>query len=153
MESPPSLATMLQEWIELFMRRSMRNFIRRSKQSGLSMSQIGALFHIQRQHTSGVSGVGDDLGITSAAASQMLERLVQQGLVVRSEDPHDRRAKRLTLTDKGRQMLHESIRARQSWLEELANALDPAEQEQVIAALRVLIAKANQLEGEPQQEA
>jgi DNA-binding MarR family transcriptional regulator len=152
MEPSAPLAVILQEWIDVFMRRSMRNLIRRSKERGLSMSQIGALFHIHHQGTSGVSDVGDDLGITSAAASQMLERLVQQELVVRSEDPHDRRAKRITLTDKGHQMLHESIRARQGWLEDLASALDPGEQEQIIAALRLLIAKANQLEGEPQQE-
>ena len=93
----------LWEWIEVFMRRSMSNFILYSKESGLSMSQIGALFQIRRG-ASGVSDIGDDLGVTSAAASQMLERLVQQQLILRSEDPHDRRVKQIVLTEKGRQI-------------------------------------------------
>ena len=135
----------LRKWIEIFMRHSMRNFIHYSKESGLSMSQIGALFHIHRG-ASGVSDLGDDLGVTSAAASQMLERLVQSQLILRSEDPHDRRVKQLILTDKGRHILQESLHARQSWLDDLAGALSPAEKDQIITSLNILIDKASQLE-------
>jgi DNA-binding MarR family transcriptional regulator len=143
--SDPFVAT-LRSWIEIFMRRSMRNFILYSKECGLSMSQIGALFHIFRR-SSGVSNLGDDLGITSAAASQMLERLVQLQLIHRSEDLHDRRFKQIVLTDKGRHTLQESLQARQSWLDDLANTLSTSEKEQITAALNIMIAKANQLEG------
>ncbi len=140
----PFLAA-LRGWIEVFMRRSMRNFILYSKESGLSMSQIGALFHIRRG-ASGVSDIGSDLGVTSAAASQMLERLVQLDLIIRSEDPHDRRVKQIVLTESGRRTLQESIHARQSWLEDLAKTLSDNEKEQVIAALNILNDKATQLE-------
>lgn len=135
----------LRKWIEIFMRHSMRNFIHYSKESGLSMSQIGALLHIHRG-ASGVSDLGDDLGVSSAAASQMLERLVQSQLILRSEDPHDRRVKLLILTDKGRQIIQESLHARQSWLDDLAGALSPGEKEQIITSLNILIDKASQLE-------
>ena len=135
----------LRKWIEIFMRHSMRNFIHYSKESGLSMSQIGALLHIHRG-ASGVSDLGDDLGVSSAAASQMLERLVQSQLILRSEDPHDRRVKQLILTDKGRQIIQESLHARQSWLDDLAGTLSPGEKEQVITSLNILIDKVNQLE-------
>jgi DNA-binding MarR family transcriptional regulator len=76
----------------------------------------------------------------------MLERLVQQALILRSEDPNDRRMKQLVLTDKGRQVLHESIQARQAWMENLAQQLSAAEQEQVVSALNILISKAGQVE-------
>jgi DNA-binding MarR family transcriptional regulator len=141
----PILAT-LHEWIGIFMRRSMRNFLLYSKEKKLSMSQIGALFRLHRVGPCGVSEISDDLGVTDAAASQMLERLVQQGLITRSEDPNDRRVKQIVLTDQGRQVLQESIHARQGWLEELARAFSPEEQGQVLAALRIMIAKATQLE-------
>jgi DNA-binding MarR family transcriptional regulator len=148
---PPSdpFITTLHEWIGIFMRRSMRNFLLYSKEKGFSMSQIGALFHLHRMGACGVSDIGDDLGVTNAAASQMLERLVQQQMITRSEDPNDRRFKQIVLTDKGRQVLQESIHARQGWLEDLARALSPGEQEQVVAALHILIEKANQLEKHP----
>jgi len=148
---PPSdpFITTLHEWIGIFMRRSMRNFLHYSKEKGFSMSQIGALFHLHRMGACDVSEIGDDLGVTNAAASQMLERLVQQQMITRTEDPNDRRVKQIVLTDKGRQVLQESIHARQGWLEELARALSPEEQEQVVAALHILIEKASQLEKPP----
>lgn len=92
------------------------------------------------------------MGVTSAAASQMLDRLVQQGLILRSEDLHDRRLKQIVLTEKGRQTLdifRENLHDRHAWLDELAAKLSPAEQEQVEAALEILIEKAGQLESPP----
>jgi len=139
----PFIAT-LKELIEVFMRRSMRNFLQYARESGLSMSQIGALFHIHRHGSTAVSDLGEHLGVTSGAASQMLERMVQQDLIQRTEDPHDRRAKKIVLTDQGRQTLLESIHARQAWLFELADALTEAEKEQVNAALQILIEKSTQ---------
>lgn len=143
------LADTLRTWVEVFMNRSMRNFILFIKENGLSISQIGALFHIRRKGASGVSDIGDELGITSAAASQMLERLVQQELVLRTEDPHDRRLKHIVLTERCEQILHDSILARQRWLDDLVRLMDPAEQQQVLPALQILIEKANQLEDFP----
>ena len=148
MQSVDPFVNTLGEWIEVFMRRSMHNFICYSKEKGLSMSQIGALFRIFRGKSS-VSDIGDNLGVTSAAASQMLERLVQQGLILREEDPDDRRVRQIVLTDKGRQILQETIAARQGWLENLAHILSDSEREQITAALNILIEKANQLEQIP----
>ena len=143
-----SLTTTLQEWMNIFMHRSQRNFIHYAKEHNLSMSQMGALLRLHKQGVCGVSDIGDDLGITSAAASQMLERLVQQGLIVRAEDPNDRRAKQIALTDKGRDMLHEGFRAHQSWLSDLARKLPADEHPQVIEALRILIDHIKQSESD-----
>jgi DNA-binding MarR family transcriptional regulator len=149
MQSPDPFVNTLEKWIEVFMRRSMRDFICYSKEKGLSMSQIGALFHIFRGRSS-VSDIGDNLNVTNAAASQMLERLVQQGLILRREDPNDRRVKQIVLTDEGRQILKESLAVHQGWLENLARTLSDDEREEITASLKVLIDKANQLEGHPE---
>ena len=146
-EADPFLAT-LQRWIGVFMRRSMRDFMGYARESGLSMAQLGALFQIRHRGGCGVTELADELGVTSSAVSQLLERLVHQGLILRSEDPGDRRAKQVVLTDKGLQVLRESIRARQSWLHDLADTLLDTEKEAVIAALNILIDKANHL-GQP----
>ncbi len=137
--------TTLKEWLEISMRHSMRNFIRFARERGFSMSHLGALFHLHRLGSCGVTEIGDHLGVTSAAASQMLDRLVQQGLVSRSEDPEDRRVKRIVLTDRGRRILEESLRARQSWLEDLAQILSESEKAEATAALSLLITKLEQL--------
>ena len=148
MQNTDPFVDTLHKWIEVSMHRSIRHLICYTRESGLSVSQLGALLHIHSRGSSGVSDLGDDLGVTSSAASQMLERLVQQELILRSEDPSDRRVKQIILTDKGFQALHESIRARQSWLADLAETLSDSEKEAIIAALNILIDKASHL-GQP----
>jgi len=145
MQEADRLVITLQEWIAVFMHRSMRDFMAYARASGLSMSQLGALFQVHHRGFSAVTDLGDDLGVTSSAASQMLERLVQQGLILRSEDPSDRRVKQIVLTDKGHRVLEESIRARESWLSDLAETLADPEKDAIIAALTILTAKASQL--------
>jgi|SRR5271157_3322661 len=144
MSRSDALTRILQEWIGDFMQSSMRSLILYSKENGLSMSQIGALFQIYHGR-SNVSDLGEGLGITNAAASQMLERLVQQKLILRSEDPQDRRVKQLALTDKGCRIMDESIRARQGWLDDLVSGLSASQKELVAAAVKILIEKTNQL--------
>jgi DNA-binding MarR family transcriptional regulator len=146
-QTDPFVATLL-DWMEVFMHRSMRNFILYAKEIGISMPQIGALFRIQHKGISGVSDIGSELGITSAGASQMLDRLVQLGLIARSEDPNDRRGKQIALTEKGIHVIQEGVRARQGWTESLANILTVDEKERVVTALNILIKKVNQLEAE-----
>jgi DNA-binding MarR family transcriptional regulator len=79
----------------------------------------------------------------------MLEQLVRLDLILRSENQRDRRVKQLVLTDKGRQVLQDSMHARQGWLDDLGKDLTPAEKELVTAALQILIEKANLQEHQP----
>jgi DNA-binding MarR family transcriptional regulator len=150
MQSTNPVVSMMWDWTEISMRGSMRHLMALARESGLSMSQFVTLFRIGHKGARGVSDIGDELGITSAASSQMLERLVQLGLITRSEDPSDRRVKRIVLTEKGNQKVAESIRARQGWMEALVTTLTPAEQEQVIQAMQLLVEKANLLERLPE---
>jgi DNA-binding MarR family transcriptional regulator len=123
------------------MSTSMGAFIQYAKEQGLSVPQIGALIHINTRGTCGVTDVGDDLGVTSAAASQMLERLVQGGLVERREDPDDRRAKRIVLTERGLRLVHGSMEIRQRQFADLADRMSSHERDLAIAALRTLVAR------------
>jgi DNA-binding MarR family transcriptional regulator len=144
--SAERFAAVLREWAEVFMRRSMRDFVQLSKHSGLSISQMGALFRLYHGGFCGVSDLGDHLGVTNAAASQMVQRMVQQELLVRAEDPEDRRVKNISLTVKGRELVEESIEARRRWIERLTDTLTVGEQEAIIRALNSLTASARQLE-------
>ena len=146
MNKDPFIAT-FQQWIDIFMHRSLRRFIHFARENGLSMSMIGTLFHLSKKGCAGVTDLGDHLGVTSAASSQMLERLVQQELILRTEDPTDRRVKQIVLTEKGHNVLDEGVRARQGWLDDLVEILSREEKELIKGALDLMINKANQLEG------
>lgn len=136
--TPNSFVKTMQSWNEIFFRLSMRNLFRFSKETGYSISQLGALFRISKNPI-GVSDLGRNLGITPAAASQMLEKLFQQKLILRTEDPRDRRAKRIVLTEKGKQVLEDSMKARESWLMDLDTRLSASEKEHIASILEVLI--------------
>jgi len=137
----PFLMT-FREWIELFMHRSMHGYIHYAREKGLRMSVVGTLHHLRCTGPVGVSDLGQHLGVSSAAASQMLDRLVEEELITRTEDPEDRRMKRITLTERGLQILEESLSARLNWLEDLEDRFSEEEKEQLSAAMRLMIDKA-----------
>ncbi len=128
----------LRQWTEVFMGRSMRDFSAFMRNYGLSMPQVLLLFRLYYQGQCGVSDIADHLAVTNPAASQTIDRLVQQGLLERKEDPNDRRAKQIDLSPAGRQLLLDSIEARVRWVAELTTVLSPEEQAVIITALNAL---------------
>ncbi len=116
----------------------MRNFWRYVKTRGLTIPQMFALRYIFYKGTCNISDIARELGVSSAAVSQMLNRLVDQGYIVRREDPRDRRNKQLILTDKGRAALEESAAAQSRWLTEVAEKLTEEEKANILEALNVL---------------
>jgi DNA-binding MarR family transcriptional regulator len=135
----------VRQWMDVFTTRSMHDWMRFVKASGLSMPQFGILMNLHYAHTCGVSDISDRMEISAAAASQLVEKLVQSGLLERAEDPNDRRAKLLTLSDKGSRLIESGIEARSHWVDELVLTLRPDEYEAVSAALHALTCAAGRI--------
>ena len=145
--SPTKVFTeVIREWSEVFMQRSMRDFRKFMDETGLSFSQINILMRLIHAGSTGVSEIGEQLGVSNAAASQAVDRLVVMDLIKRTEDPTDRRAKQLALTQKGRTLIESGIAARSRWVEGLTDALPPEQQNMIIAALTLLTAAARATE-------
>ena len=136
----------LGEWAEVFMHRSFRDFKRFMDEAGLSPTQVNALMRLYHGKLCGVSDIGGHLGITNAAASQMVERLVQMGLLERSEDRQDRRARKLELTGQGRALVERGIEARRAWMESLTTNLTAEQQSMIAEALSMLTKAARKSE-------
>ena len=143
------LSLVLRTWVEVFMHRSFRDFRRFMEGAGISHSQVGALMQLYCEEACGVSDIGEHLGISVPAASQLIDRLVQQGFLERIEYPADRRYKQVSLTSKGRQLVESGIEYRQKWMEQLTQALTPEEQEVISGALSLLNRAAQQLNTDP----
>jgi DNA-binding MarR family transcriptional regulator len=140
-----SLSEALHNWMHTFMRQSMTRFTRFARDTGISIQQLGMLIYLHRSGNCGISKIGTELGVTNAAASQMIERLLQQGFLQRTEDPNDRRVRNVVLTEKGRQLVDESLQVRHGWLDELAQLLTPEQQAQAVTSLDLLTQAAQQL--------
>jgi DNA-binding MarR family transcriptional regulator len=136
----------LRDWSEVFMHRSMSDFKRFMDDSGLSASQVNTLMRLHYRGACSVSDLGAHAGISNAASSQMIDRLVGMVLLDRSEDPTDRRNKIIALAPKGRELINQGIEARRAWMEELTTAISPDEQGAIVKALTLLTHAARQLE-------
>ena len=135
MSSVKEFQEKFRQWSDLFASRSMADTVRFVKHSEMSFAQFGTLMQLYHVHQCGVTDIAGRLGVTSAAASQLVEKLVQSAMIERTEAEHDRRAKQLTLTPKGREWVEAGMQARMGWTATLAEILSP---EQRAAAIRTM---------------
>ena len=139
----------LRAWMDVFMHRSMRSWVRYAKATGLSMPQFSILMQLHHKGPCGMSGISEGYDITPAATSQLVDKLVHGGLMQRVEDQNDRRAKLLSLTDKGRDLVLKGIQERYRWVEEMESKLTDEQRMQISKALDVMIRVSQDLEAEP----
>jgi len=139
----------VRQFMDIAMHHSMRERSQFAKAIGLSMPQFGILMQLHYHGNCGVSDVSGHFDITNAAASQLVDKLVQSGLIQREEDPHDRRAKLLNLTDKGKDLIRRGIEERYRWVDQLAGKLSAEERAKVTEALNIMTRAAKELEIEP----
>jgi DNA-binding MarR family transcriptional regulator len=86
--------------------RLLRNFIdHRAKTRGTTRAQWIVLFRLRQQEGLSQVDLADMLELQPISLVRLLDRLVEHGLLERRHDPKDRRANRLFLTARGRQLV------------------------------------------------
>ena len=138
MSKPIQITKSLHAWMDVFMHRSMRGWSHFAKSTGLSMPQFSILMQLHHKGPCGMSEVSERFDISAAAASQLVEKLVQAGYLDRTEDPTDRRAKLLTLSPKGEKLVQQGTEERYRWMDDLTSKLSAEEQKKVVEALNIL---------------
>jgi DNA-binding MarR family transcriptional regulator len=134
--------------MDAFMHRSMRGWSHFAKSTGLSMPQFSILMQLHHKGPCGMSEVSDRFDISPAAASQLVDKLVQAGYLERAEDPSDRRAKLLTLSAKGEELVLQGTEERYRWMYDLTSKLSTEEQIKVVEALNILTEAAQAMEAQ-----
>lgn len=109
---------------------------------GISVSQCYALESLATDGPLRLSGLAERLMLENSTASRVVDSLVRKELATRVEDPEDRRAVRIALTEEGRALharIHEDLVA-----EEEARIMDltPAERRGAIKLLERLTSTA-----------
>lgn len=133
------LTETIRQGIDQVTHRAFHEHIRFVKASGLTMPQFNILMQLHYQRECGVSDISARMDISNAAASQLVDKLVQAGLLERAEDPNDRRVKQLRLTENGRELVETALAARYRWVDELIERLTLAEREKIAEAMQILI--------------
>ena len=113
--------------------------------SHLTMSQLRILMLLARHGAVPAAELARMLGVGLAASSGMIDRLVAQDLVARTEDQHDRRVRRIGLTGAGSKIIGGIIDAGQDRMRTLLSRLS-AEERAVVARATTLLVKAAEQE-------
>jgi DNA-binding MarR family transcriptional regulator len=86
--------------------RLLRNHIdHRAKSRGTTRAQWIVLFRLREQEGLSQVDLAEVLELQPISLVRLLDRLVEHGLLERRQDPKDRRANRLFLTESGRQLV------------------------------------------------
>lgn len=153
MVSSPQLIQTARQFMDIAMHYSMRASGHFTKAKGLSMPQFSILMQLHYRGVCGISEVSERFEITAPAASQLVDKLVQSGLIHRVEDPQDRRAKSLKLSEKGKELILEGIEERYRWVESLVGKLTAEERAKVSEALDIMTEAVKEMEAESLQHA
>lgn len=134
---PESVAAHLIETVPLAM-RTIRNLMRANTGVEVSVPHFRALRYVLRHPDCSVSDIAEHVGLSVAAASRLVDTLVERGLVVRQASTHDRRFVELRLSEEGERIQRA---AHTQTLRELAGrlaTLDDTERSTLMAAFDVL---------------
>ncbi|MDX1379215.1 MAG: MarR family transcriptional regulator, partial [Anaerolineales bacterium] len=83
MINSPQFTQAIRSWMDVFMHRSMRSWHLFAKSTGLSMPQFSVLMQLHHKGACGMSEISERFEVTPAAASQLVDKLVQGGFIIR----------------------------------------------------------------------
>ena len=81
------------------------NILRTFVDFDYSLPQLATLLLLDEEGELTIKQVIEILGRSVSATSRLLDQLVQRGLVSRREDQHDRRVKRIAITEQGSKLI------------------------------------------------
>jgi DNA-binding MarR family transcriptional regulator len=114
----------------------------------LTMAQLRALMVLDDSGHLTVGQLAERLGIGMPATSSIVDRLVEEGLADRHQDPDDRRRIVVHPTKQGSGRIDTMRQGPREVLEALVGRLDPVERGHLLEALRALVRAAEDMQAE-----
>jgi DNA-binding MarR family transcriptional regulator len=112
----------------------------------LSFTHLNSLLFIHRAGCTNIHCLAEHLGVTKAAVSQMVDRLVEAGLISREEDPIDRRSKLICLSKDGESLVQKAFLTRRKWVPELASSLTEVQEQQACQIFEIMNEKLREIQ-------
>jgi DNA-binding MarR family transcriptional regulator len=99
----------------------------------LTIPQLKSLFYISGHGKVNPSALASGIRVTPANVTGIVDRLVEQGLLIRTADADDRRVSWLTVTDKGKTLIND---LREGRAQEMRRILDRLTEEELAIIVR-----------------
>jgi 5'-methylthioadenosine phosphorylase len=107
---------------------------------GVNLPQYAAMVALKDGSESTMSELSRRLRVTMGASTNIADKLVRAGLVVRSRDDGDRRVVRVRLEQKGIDVLREAEEQAVAFMAELLERLGPEERSQLVSGYGRMLA-------------
>jgi DNA-binding MarR family transcriptional regulator len=111
----------------------------------LTMQQLKTLIYVNKNEGATSGQIAANLGIGLSTLTGIVDRLAEQGLVIRREDPRDRRITRVLPTPQANALVNELIQYRNEVVTAILSQLDPDQLKVVETAFQYLIEASQQL--------
>jgi DNA-binding MarR family transcriptional regulator len=89
----------------------------------LTIAQLKSLFFIRNQGSTNLRTLAAALGVTPTNTTGIIDRLVKQGLVSRTENPENRRMLLLRATDRGEELVGKLRERRRGYMSEVLQSM------------------------------
>ncbi|MDB5081036.1 MAG: yfiV [Chloroflexi bacterium] len=106
--------------------------------SDMTMPQFKILFLLQSRGRLRMSEIAHALGKNISTATGIVDRLVEQNIIQREEDPEDRRAVLTRLTSHGQELYETFSRSRQQNIQRILDRLTTEELAVIEQAMRLM---------------
>ncbi len=117
---------------------------RRTRDTGLTPSQIQALRHIGYHKSMSQQELVEDMGVDKAAVTRLVAGLEERGYVIRTADPKDGRAKVIQATEEALQVKDDVIALEEAYYDWLLEGLTAEERQVFCAAMEKLLQRARE---------
>lgn len=104
----------------------------------ITTPQFNALLLLKEHGDMTIGDLGAKMYLASSTATDLIDRMERNGLVVRVRDSNDRRVVRLHMLEKGHQMIKEVLTNRKRYLSTILSQVPEAELEALKKALQSL---------------
>ncbi|HHY37160.1 MAG TPA: MarR family transcriptional regulator [Firmicutes bacterium] len=118
----------------LFCRLLVRGVLEQAleEDNDLTAVQLSCLHYLHRHEDVNASNIAEGLAISRAAATNLVERLVRKGLVIREVNPEDRRQVFIQLSPLGREVLDRALARQREYFSRIVGRMKVED----LAALR-----------------
>ena len=119
--------------------RMLRTYAdQRARQFGISRAQWVVLMRLDRSEGLKQSELAEILDLSPISLTRLLDRLAENGLIERRDDPNDRRANRLYLTPAARPLLEQLSKLGNDMMDTVLGGLDGKANDRLLRDLALM---------------
>ncbi|MBX3638542.1 MAG: MarR family transcriptional regulator [Rubrivivax sp.] len=118
-------------------------FLHEAEAQGVTPVQYAALQAVANAPGIDQRTLARTIGLDTSTTGGVVDRLESRGLLLRNANPDDRRVRLLTITDDGRALLKAAVPAMLRAQQRILEPLPPAERDEFMRMLRVLVVANN----------